>query len=304
MSKQVTFCDQHFRFNFLVSGTCLVGPNYYFTLIADHSCTIPLGIYYQNDGGVINPECHDFRFLENEGIEIKILRWDILVKIGTNLVNGWPSNVSLDIKQRSNMRQKSTSIRKRPSGAKPGKKTGRANHRMILSTPRFTVFQDSIYDRNNNKKDHYYLVKPDSVVIVAFKKKKILFLKVKRYLTRTIRYEIPGGRLENGESPINAAKRELLEETGLTSSRWKYLGSTFPLPSVTTEKAYMFSAAISEEDGVSLDANARDEGIVGYRFLDFENVWQTISNNQVSCPIDGFAPLLFLQRQYNKFRQL
>ena len=227
-----------------------------------------------------------------------------MTKIDTNLVNEWPSNVSLDIKQRSNMRQKSTSIRKRPSGAKAGKMKRRANHRLILSTPRFTVFQDSIYDRNNNKKDHYYLMKPNSVVIVAFKKKKILFLKVKRYLTRTIGYEIPGGRLENGESPINAAKRELLEETGLTSSRWKYLGSTYPLPSITTEKAYMFSAAISEGDVVILDANARDEGIVGYRFLDVEHVWRTVSKNQVSCSIDGFAALLFLQRQYNKFSQL
>lgn len=176
----------------------------------------------------------------------------------------------------------------------------RISHHMILSTSRFEVFQDVTHDQKNNRKDIYYLVKPNSVVIVGFRMNKILFLKVKRYLTRTIRYELPGGRIEKGELPIDAAKRELEEETGLVSAKWRYLGSTYPLPSVTTERVYMFSAAIARGCRISLNANAEEEGIVDFVFLDFERAWRTILNNRVSSPIDGFATLLFLRRCHNK----
>jgi ADP-ribose pyrophosphatase len=38
-------------------------------------------------------------------------------------------------------------------------------------------------------------------------------------------WQVPGGYLEEGEAPLDAAKRELLEETGYVSSQWRALGS-------------------------------------------------------------------------------
>jgi 8-oxo-dGTP pyrophosphatase MutT (NUDIX family) len=169
------------------------------------------------------------------------------------------------------------------------------NHRLILNTPRFAVFHDRVYDRGKkNRKDYYYLVKPNAVVILASKPDAILFLRVRRYLTRAIRYELPGGRVEKGESAIETAKRELEEETGLTSKKWNRIGSTYSLPSITTEKVDIFSAAISAKQTATLSVNARDEGIVDCKFLGFDRVWSIVSRNQVATPIDGFGVLLFL----------
>ncbi|SQD92102.1 NUDIX hydrolase (modular protein) [Candidatus Bipolaricaulis anaerobius] len=55
-------------------------------------------------------------------------------------------------------------------------------------------------------------------------------------------WEIPAGVLERGERPLAAAKRELLEETGLTARRWRYLGTVYPTPGYSTERTYLFLA--------------------------------------------------------------
>lgn len=76
-----------------------------------------------------------------------------------------------------------------------------------------------------------------------------------RYATDVYSWEIPEGGGEEGESPLQAAQRELREETGLRASSWEQLGGEIHLSNCfTSERAHLFIAR-----GLSQGAMAPDE---------------------------------------------
>ena len=54
--------------------------------------------------------------------------------------------------------------------------------------------------------------------------------------------EIPAGKLDGGEPPLECARRELAEEAGCTARRWDSLGAFFSSPGVLTEVIHLFLA--------------------------------------------------------------
>ncbi|MCL5106027.1 MAG: NUDIX hydrolase [Candidatus Marsarchaeota archaeon] len=59
-----------------------------------------------------------------------------------------------------------------------------------------------------------------TVQIFATRKNKVLLLKEMQPGFNALRISMPGGKVERGEDPLQAAKRELLEETGFSSKDW------------------------------------------------------------------------------------
>ena len=53
------------------------------------------------------------------------------------------------------------------------------------------------------------------------KEPRVLLVRQYRYTVNDFIWELPAGRIDEGEDELPAAKRELLEETGYTAERWK-----------------------------------------------------------------------------------
>lgn len=86
---------------------------------------------------------------------------------------------------------------------------------------------------------------PGGVCVVAINKNKEIYLVTQyRYPYSELLLEIPAGKRDKpNESPLNAAMRELKEETGCTAGRYYDLGKFYPTPGYVNEVIYMFAAA-------------------------------------------------------------
>ncbi len=75
-----------------------------------------------------------------------------------------------------------------------------------------------------------------------------------RYPNHRHYYEIPAGKLELGEPPLEAAQRELLEETGYVAAHWQHLATLHLCIAYSTERIEFFLAR-----QMTFDAHRRDE---------------------------------------------
>jgi len=71
---------------------------------------------------------------------------------------------------------------------------------------------------------------------------RILLIRQFRYAADRFLYEVPAGRLDGGELPIDCARRELLEEVGCTAESIQPLGGFFTTPGFIDEYIHVFLA--------------------------------------------------------------
>ena len=111
--------------------------------------------------------------------------------------------------------------------------------------------------RTGESMDRVVLEAPDWVNVTALTPEgRVVIVKQFRFGTSKTTIEIPGGMVDPGEDPMDAGKRELLEETGFTSERWSSLGSVAPNPAFLDNRCHHFLA----EDAIQVAAPAPDGG--------------------------------------------
>lgn len=132
-----------------------------------------------------------------------------------------------------------------------------ADRRALLETKWFTVVAQA-----QAGGDPYYMLElPDYVSVIAMTPaREILFVRQFRPVVRRETLELPAGHVERRESPEDAARRELLEETGYVARDLELLGSLTPDVGRLANRMWCYFAAGVEpsarahdrEDGVSL----------------------------------------------------
>ena len=107
----------------------------------------------------------------------------------------------------------------------------------------FWVTEDEAQDKTGFKIKRSIVRHRGSAVMMAVdEKNRVMLVRQFRLPANQYMWELPAGKTDEGENVLQAAKRELIEETGLRAKKWKKLASFFPSPGYVEEKMTIFLA--------------------------------------------------------------
>jgi ADP-ribose pyrophosphatase len=107
----------------------------------------------------------------------------------------------------------------------------------------FRVTEDEAVDKTGWKMKRSVVRHMGSAVMMAVDdKNRVMLVRQYRLPANQYLWELPAGKIDKGETAIQAARRELIEETGLRAKKWKKLTSFFPSPGYVEEKMTIFLA--------------------------------------------------------------
>ncbi|MGB9605830.1 MAG: NUDIX hydrolase [Bryobacteraceae bacterium] len=98
---------------------------------------------------------------------------------------------------------------------------------------------------------------PSAVIIAVDSRRRVLLVRQFRLPAGASIWELPAGRVNPGEQPLAAARRELLEETGYRARRWKKLIAFYPSPGYVTERMHVFLATSLQRGEAKPDEDER-----------------------------------------------
>jgi ADP-ribose pyrophosphatase len=129
---------------------------------------------------------------------------------------------------------------------------------------------------------------PGSAVMMAVdEKNRVLLVQQYRLPAAKRMWELPAGRLDAGETALQAAKRELIEETGYRAKQWKKLAEFYPSPGYVGEKMSIFLASGLTEG----EAKPMDDERIEKQWFSKRELAELLRTNKI---VDGKTMIGFL----------
>jgi ADP-ribose diphosphatase len=139
-----------------------------------------------------------------------------------------------------------TQARKSASSADGSKPVQVLSSNVVFNSKVFSVTSDEIVEPSGLRARRDIIRHPGSVVILAIEERKsepsVLLIRQYRYTANEELWELPAGRIDEGENALQAAKRELAEETGYSASEWMPALCYYASPGFLDETMTVFAA--------------------------------------------------------------
>ncbi len=140
-----------------------------------------------------------------------------------------------------------------------------------------TVIRDKVLCPNGSESYREVVQNTGGAAILVVRDNKVLLERQFRYPFDTVLYEIPAGKLEENEDALEAAKRELEEETGLIANTMVSLGEMYPTVGFCNEVIKLYLTTDVKDGNLNLDP---DE-VIDVEFVELDKVNEMIMNNEI-----------------------
>ena len=140
------------------------------------------------------------------------------------------------------------------------------------------LFEKKVLLPNNTRVCLEIIQHPGAALIIPFfSSKKIVLLKQFRPVVNSYLYELPAGTLDQNESALSCAKREIVEETGYLAKKFNYLGYIYPVPGYSTEKIHIYKA-----DGlIKVGSKPEMDEVIESEIISFGKVKQLLKEGKI-----------------------
>lgn len=149
---------------------------------------------------------------------------------------------------------------------------------------------------NNKEWEYAYFIKPNknAAGILPIDNTGIYLVNQYRYPSGEYFWQIPMGMVEVGSSELDTAKKELLEETGITTKRLTFIGSINAEPGMSNQETFIY---VGED--LSFGEKHEDENEIGMKLkhFTFAEIQEQIAKGAIKC---GFtlSALMLLRNNY------
>ena len=162
--------------------------------------------------------------------------------------------------------------------------------------PVFWVTTDDVLEPTGVRVRRDVVRHSGSVVVLAVEDStgdpRILLERQYRHAAGQFLYELPAGRIDEGENEVKAAKRELLEETGYTARKWKRILRFWASPGFVAEAMSVYLA----RDLVPGKAEPEDDEVIEIHLTPLKKAVAMVLNGGIQ-DAKTIAGVLWLQQQ-------
>lgn len=168
---------------------------------------------------------------------------------------------------------------------------------VVYQGPLFRVTQDKLIEPSGLKSERDVIRHNGSVVILAMDKSKskkdpwIVMERQYRHAANQYLWEIPAGKIDPGEEPLAAAKRELAEETGYSAKNWTPLVEYWASPGFLGETMKVFLA----EGLLAGETRPDEDEEIDFRLVKLSDVVKMIKKGGIHDGKTLVSVLLYLQ---------
>ena len=142
----------------------------------------------------------------------------------------------------------------------------------------FTITHDTVELENGDTAIRDCLLHHGGVCVLPVNENNEVFLvRQFRYPFRTVTLEAPAGKLEKGEDPFEAMKREQMEETGTMGENYVSLGNLYPSPGYCGEIIRIWACRVSAKGEMHLD----DDEFLEVERIPLQKAVEMVLNNEI-----------------------